>query len=311
MALWLLIGMLGWLLTGCPGAEERPLAREGNPVQIAREFKGQQGAFPMRGFLVVQRPEAWQALWNDRKAPEVDFNQYTVLVALMGQHPTAGNEIVITDVCAKSDLVTAYVTERCPARDEVVAQVVTYPYHMVVVPKITPPVTFIVDGVTAAPTPVAVQDTFIGSNCQAEQACTSVIRDAESWKTFWAQTFGSEVPPIDFTRFMAVPILMGKRQTTGYGISVPSIEMIDDRLQVNYAMRKPKSDQLVEEKSTSPYVIVIVPASPLAVAFTDLANKSAATHKAAIAKNTVTEKPELPAPTQDFPSPQPPEPAKQ
>ncbi len=267
---WLIGGLLAalCLVAGCNGQEETPAqARVGQEVPIFREFQGQQGPFPDRAFLAIQRPEAWNALWGDQPAPEIDFSRQTVLVALMGQQPTAGYTIDIVDVRATGQNIMAYVATQRPDPDDVVAQVLTYPYSMVVVPKLSQPVSFALVG-DATPT-VAIQDLFQGQQSQATQPRTVVIRDTESWSQFWAANFGAGAAPptVDFSQHMAVAVFAGTRATTGYGVRISSVERVGDQLAVNYRLRTPQTNEVVEQTPTSPYAIALVPTTPIAVAF--------------------------------------------
>jgi hypothetical protein len=252
------------VMIGCSAEEEE---RAGQPVPVFTEFKGQQGPFPDRGFLVVQRPETWTALWEGRQAPNVDFTQNSVLVAFMGRQSTAGYTITISDVRATGTDIVAYVDEIRPRAGEPVAQVITFPYHMVVVPKLSQPVAFLTED--AETQPVAIQEMFIGQQSQAVNPRTRVIRTAAEWQTFWTATFGANqtAPQIDFTRYMAAVVLIGRRPTAGYGVMITGAEDVEDRIEVRYRATSPDPDDPVAQVITSPYAIAILPASPQAVAF--------------------------------------------
>lgn len=256
------------VLAGCQEGDNGAPTRVGEVVPVVREFKGQQGPFPDRGFQVIQRQEAWLALWAPSAAPVVDFTQQTVLVALMGRQPTAGYNITIDDVRATGQRIVAYVDEVRPAAGTQVAQVVSYPYHMVVVPKLTQPVSFIVEG--QAINPIAVQEQFTGTQARATNAQTAVLRDAGAWRQFWVNNISSTatVPEVDFTQYMAVAVLVGQRPTAGYTVRITGIEQTtDDRLQVAYRVRSPQPGEQVAQVLTSPYAIALVPTSTMPVAF--------------------------------------------
>ncbi|MHB9131282.1 MAG: protease complex subunit PrcB family protein [Armatimonadota bacterium] len=255
------------LLTGCQQDQETTTTREGLAVPIIRELSGQQAPFPDRGFFVVQRPEAWRALWGRTPAPEVDFTQNSVVVALMGQQPTAGYGVNIADVRATGQRINVFVTETRPKPGDTVAQVITYPYAMAVVPKLSQPVAFLLEGTTA---PIlVVQDELIGIQSRAVGAQTAVIRDQDAWQQFWATNFSATTaaPAIDFTQYMAVSVLAGQKPTGGYSVLITSLEQSNDRLVVNYRLRTPAPGEVVTQAQTSPYAIAIVSASPLPVAF--------------------------------------------
>lgn len=258
------------LLAGCEEKEAPPPARNGLQVPVYREFRGQQGPFPDRAFMVIQRPEAWRALWGTQQPPDVDFTNQSVIAVMMGREPTTGYGITISDVRATGEGIDAYVDETQPQKGDVVAQVITYPYHMVVVPKLTQPVTFIVNGVTAPVAPIT--DQFIGTSSRAVAPQTLVIRNQEGWRRLWETTLGltTAPPEIDFACNMAVAVLAGQRPTGGYAASITSITQEDDRLIVRYQIRTPLPGEIVTQALTSPYAIAIIPASQLPVVFRDV-----------------------------------------
>jgi hypothetical protein len=50
--------LIGLVLSGCESGNTPPsVPAQGQPVPPMKEFQGQQGPFPDRGFFVVQRPE--------------------------------------------------------------------------------------------------------------------------------------------------------------------------------------------------------------------------------------------------------------
>jgi len=255
--------VMAFVTIGCSTGNEQA----GQPVPISTEYKGLQGSFPDQGFFVIQRPETWRALWEGRQAPAVDFTQNSALVTLMGRQPTAGYNITITDVRTIGTDIVATVSETRPKRGEAVAQVITYPYHMVVVPKVTQQVVFRIKGVEIQP--VTIQDLYTGQQSQAVEPRMQVIRDAVAWQTFWTNTIGGAepAPQIDFTRYMAAVVLLGRKPTAGYAVTITGVSDVSDRLEVRYRAAAPAPDAVVARVITSPYAIAVLPASPQAVAF--------------------------------------------
>ncbi|HEY3379544.1 MAG TPA: protease complex subunit PrcB family protein, partial [Armatimonadota bacterium] len=167
-------------LSGCEGGNTPPAQpREGQQVPVLKEFQGTQGPFPDRGIFVVQRADVWASLWDGQRVPDVDFSQQTVLVALMGQQQTAGYAIRISDVRATGQQVVAYVMETRPAPGAVTAQMITNPYHMVVVPKITQPVVIVLNDKPNTLLPIS--DIYQGTQSKLAEARTIVIRDRLAW----------------------------------------------------------------------------------------------------------------------------------
>jgi len=91
---------------------------------------------------VLARTEAeWIALWRrhagDRERPPVDYGREMVVGVFMGSRPNAGyGTTIITAMEVKGVLVVRY-TETVPPRGAVTAQILTFPYHLVAIPKAT------------------------------------------------------------------------------------------------------------------------------------------------------------------------------
>ena len=91
---------------------------------------------------VLARTEAeWTALWRRHASgaavPPVDFTREMVVGVFMGSRPNAGFSItIVTSMEVKGVLVVRY-RETIPSRDAVTAQILTFPYHLVAIPKAT------------------------------------------------------------------------------------------------------------------------------------------------------------------------------
>lgn len=265
---WLGLLVMACLLGGCDGASDPtlPATRTGEPIVVHREFKGQQAPVAGRGFVVVQQPETWLALWGDQSAPAIDFRTQTVLVALMGERPTEGYTITLGDVRRTNDQVIVYIEETEPARNAIVAQVRTRPYHMVVVPRITQPVCINME--PACPPLVAMTASVVGQVCGGVPARTVVIRDDAGWRSLWTETLQQPPPSMTFTDTMAVAVILGGR-STARTVAITHVEVVDDRLVVRYRVR-PERSSATSTTAMSPYAIAIIPASPLPVTFQEI-----------------------------------------
>jgi len=88
---------------------------------------------------VVRNDAAWKALWQrhagDRPMPAIDFGKDMVVGVFMGSRPTAGYDIAITKTLEKDGALWVWYRERMPARGVMLAQVLTFPFHLVAVPK--------------------------------------------------------------------------------------------------------------------------------------------------------------------------------
>jgi hypothetical protein len=83
---------------------------------------------------VARTPAEWAALWKGHrtgKPPDVDFTRSMVIAVFLGTRPTAGFAVEITGIEKKGAEVIVTYRERSPGADELVAQVMTAPFHIV------------------------------------------------------------------------------------------------------------------------------------------------------------------------------------
>ena len=82
----------------------------------------------------VQAAE-WQALWKEHSpetaVPAVDFAQSSVVGVFLGFRPTAGFSVEITAVRVEGARTVVEYVEHRPPRDAFVAQILTFPFHIV------------------------------------------------------------------------------------------------------------------------------------------------------------------------------------
>ncbi|MEH2371468.1 protease complex subunit PrcB family protein [Nostoc sp.] len=118
-----------------------------NFTTIARGAdSGHQGASQM----VIDNLERWIDLWQQHTCnteppslvPQVDFTRYRVVVIFAGEKPTGGYSVEIlsaetssSQTKDRSSLVIT-VQYRQPGAGDFVTEALTYPYHMIRIPKI-------------------------------------------------------------------------------------------------------------------------------------------------------------------------------
>jgi len=91
-------------------------------------------------FAVITGPEAWARFLRQHGGrvedwPAVDWDNNLVLVGLMGPKRTGGYRITLAKVTVRGDAVTVHVEETRPRPGDMVIQVLTSPFHVVVVPR--------------------------------------------------------------------------------------------------------------------------------------------------------------------------------
>jgi hypothetical protein len=122
-------------------------AQEKTPdkISILREWKGGHCGVEKPAQLIIRDAKAWADLWakihrnvEPKPAlPEVDFEKQTVVAVFAGTKPTGGYSIRIRDIRhdAKADKLLVFVEETSPPPGSITIQVLTQPYHVVVIPK--------------------------------------------------------------------------------------------------------------------------------------------------------------------------------
>ena len=129
------------MAAGCWSA---PSASDASP-QILEQWSGAQSGRESFATLVVNDTQAWRHLWEEiGRDPPRDFpSNTTALVVFLGQRPTGGYSIAITEVAQMERYSTAVYKEQRPAADRRVAQVITSPWTVVLMPRISTPVRFV------------------------------------------------------------------------------------------------------------------------------------------------------------------------
>ena len=95
-------------------------------------------------FMIISEKDNFNDVYNKIRSlelprpsvPEIDFDQYHVLVALMGQKPTAGYSIYFDNlVLDRDNEIEVKVKFNIPPSDAVLATVVTRPYAIAIIKK--------------------------------------------------------------------------------------------------------------------------------------------------------------------------------
>ena len=101
--------------------------------------KGDQSNVDEAKQVVVRSDAEWTRLWQqhsrDRPRPVIDFSKEMVVGVFMGSRPNAGfSTAIVTTMVANGALIVRY-TESLPKPGTVSAQILTFPYHLVAIPK--------------------------------------------------------------------------------------------------------------------------------------------------------------------------------
>lgn len=134
--LWALAAAL--LLAGCETRPKEDLPR----IPFTTIDMGVHSGFTDAMWGTVRDADTWARLWERHtlgrvpppEPPQVDFSREMVFMYFAGQRPTSGYTVEIVEVLGGEDLWQARVVEHQPARGSFVSQVLTQPYHIILLP---------------------------------------------------------------------------------------------------------------------------------------------------------------------------------
>jgi hypothetical protein len=108
--------------------------------------RGDQSGIEEPRTMVVRTAAEWSALWKahagERTLPAVDFTRSMVIAVFTGSRPTAGHGVEVVRVEKRDAGVVVIYREQRPAPSDMVAQVLTSPFHIVQTASHAGPVTF-------------------------------------------------------------------------------------------------------------------------------------------------------------------------
>lgn len=84
--------------------------------------------------VVIRSASEWQALWKQHSPqpmPRVDFNGAVVVGVFLGTRPTAGYSVQLEAVRLEGAKAVVEYREHEPGQNDVVAQILTAPFHLV------------------------------------------------------------------------------------------------------------------------------------------------------------------------------------
>ncbi len=114
------------------------LAAQPSPQPRTIEKGDQSNVDSARQVLVRSEAELkqlWQRHAPDRPMPAIDFSREMVVAVFMGSRPNAGFSTAIVSATAAAGVLLVRYSETSPRSGDVAAQILTFPYHIVAIPK--------------------------------------------------------------------------------------------------------------------------------------------------------------------------------
>jgi hypothetical protein len=111
----------------------------GDAVPFRTLARGYQSGVATAAIEVAHNADEWRALWTRHTAvtlprpplPDVDWSKEMVVSVALGERPTAGFALEITQVALDKGVLHVVAVEKKPAKDAIVPMVITQPYHMI------------------------------------------------------------------------------------------------------------------------------------------------------------------------------------
>lgn len=101
--------------------------------------KGDQSRIDEARQVLVRTDAEWTTLWQQhasgRPRPAVDFSKEMVVGLFMGSRPNAGFSIAVISATAGNGALIVRYSETIPAGGAITAQILTFPFHLVAIPK--------------------------------------------------------------------------------------------------------------------------------------------------------------------------------
>jgi len=262
-----------WFLHGGPCNE--PV----EPIPFETFDKGEHSGITYEHFGVINGPDLWEATWQEHTSwimpppplPPVDFEHHTVIGVWIGDRPTNNHIATITDIyydpCEDMVFVeydyTPYIG--CGPLD-----VITDPFHIVVLPKIDKEVYFIGTEVDCPPPPPeCVEDMWFeqikhGFHSGIHEPYAHKITNPDQFNMLWELHTSEMTPPppkpsINFEEFDLIAVGIGDRPTTGFKVNIYKVcWLTNDHIGVFFKEWIPAPDCPVEPVVTQPFDWVLI-----------------------------------------------------
>jgi len=107
-------------------------------VQILNKFNGNDPGLKEPGLRLINSVQDLESLGSYELAShEIDFDRQSLLIFALGEKPTSGYWAKIAGVQREGNLLYVQGWANRPSKDQTVTQVLTYPYAVAVLSKIT------------------------------------------------------------------------------------------------------------------------------------------------------------------------------
>ena len=98
-----------------------------------------------------------------------------------------------------------------------------------------------------------------GTDAEARDARPRAVvaRDSETFQSLWSSLVGGpEIPPVDFSREVAVILLGGEKPTGGYQVAPRAASIRNGALVIDAPVTSPPPDSMTTQALTYPFAVI-------------------------------------------------------
>jgi len=203
--------------------------------------------------------------------PHVDFNEKMVASIFLGERPSSGYSIKVTNVTKTNSRITIFATEDAPKDNDYKSSIVTSPYTLITLPKsnlsINFDITLVVpqsgnfasgDTSTSIAKELSLKHILDGDNSGIKYAQYLLIQDKKEFRSLWNQHSGSSdsvLPDIDLLQNSLIAVFLGNSYS-GYTIKFDKIIEYMDEIRIFVIIEKSKDTKTI---NTNPFSMISIP----------------------------------------------------
>lgn len=216
-------------------------------------------------------------------APDVDFDKQMVVGVFLGNRPSSGYNVKITQILDQKDYIEVKATETTPDKDKMTLTVMTYPYHLIKLEKSKKEVRFSITKreippvePTALPTlppvqPVKYETVQAGADSCINEQVNFVVDSKERWQEIYAKhvscqpaTFRCkcipQAPDVDFENYLVLA-LFGGEKLNGCTPKIGIKEILETEKEVAVYINIPPQDDEIAcfRMVKNPYFFAAIP----------------------------------------------------
>jgi len=213
--------------------------------------------------------------------PSLDFDKQMVVGVFLGNRPSSGYNVKVTQIIDQKDSIEVYATETTPDTDKMSLTVMTAPYHIIKLDKSNKTVKFFVNkGETPVVQPSALPGLPIkyeiiesGADSCINEQVNFVIDNKEKWQDIFKQHTSCKpvdsrctgrclpiAPDVDFENYIVLA-LFGGEKINGCSPKIGIKDVIENEKEVAVNIAIPAQDPNIAcfRMVQSPYFFAVIP----------------------------------------------------